>query len=242
MNTTKEESLAGRKSAAEGSTSTGEMEKVSGLRRIEHFGSDEMNGLCMELTHAVYPHDEVHGTYCTLREYIDCPPDAVYEYLSNLYSLEEWTWSTRRFSAPDANGVAVGVDLLAPDTRIFCRVESNAEARTVDYHCAWDQGDTLWMIYLMRVIPAETVLNKPGSVVIWTNCRHPYYDENPYPKTAPSTRPVWVGDLWPMFYAGHLVELQNLKAILEHRHARGLDVGPYVAGPDSRAKRSERAA
>jgi 3-oxoacyl-[acyl-carrier-protein] synthase-3 len=64
----------------------------------------------------------------------------------------------------------------------------------VDYHCAWDQGKHLWMVYLMRVIGAQTVLDKPGSVVLWTNCRHPIYDHNPYPQAAPPQRPVWVGD------------------------------------------------
>jgi len=57
------------------------------------------------------------------------------------------------------------------------------------------------------------VLDKPGSVVLWTNCHHPFYDRNPYPHTAPEKRPVWVGDFWDMFGAGHLLELKNLKAI-----------------------------
>lgn len=210
------------------------LEGVEGLRRIESFVPDEMNELCLELTHAVYPHDEIYGPTCTVQEYIDCPPDAVYQYLANLYSLEEWTWSTRNFSAPNAEGVCVGVDALADYTKIHCRVEANPVARTVDYHCAWDQGDELWMVYLMRVIDAQTVLNKPGSVVLWTNCHHPYYDKNPFPETAPKERPVWVGDLWPLFYAGHLVEIQNLKAILEHRHANNLAIGPHVASVEAR--------
>ena len=41
------------------------------------------------------------------------------------------------------------------------------------------------MIYLMRVVDAQMVLNKPGSVVLWTNCHHPFYDNNPYPEAAP---------------------------------------------------------
>ena len=41
------------------------------------------------------------------------------------------------------------------------------------------------MIYVMRVLDAQVVLDKPGSVVLWTNCRHPFYDENPYPEAAP---------------------------------------------------------
>lgn len=97
---------------------------------------------------------------------------------------------------------------------------------TVDYHCAWDQGEHLWMIYLMRVVDAQVVLNKPGSVVLWTNCRHPFYDANPYPDKAPAGRPVWVGDFWEMFSAGHRLELDNLKAIAEYRAAHGLPITP----------------
>ena len=97
---------------------------------------------------------------------------------------------------------------------------------TVDYHCAWDQGKHLWMIYLMRVVDAQVVFDKPGSVVLWTNCHHPFYDHNPYPETAPPERPVWVGDFWDMFGPGHLLELKNLKAIAEYRHHNGLPVTP----------------
>ncbi len=78
---------------------------------------------------------------------------------------------------------------------IFTRTVANKEARTVDYHCAWDQGKHLWMIYLMRIVDAQLVFDKPGSVVLWTNCHHPFYDKNPYPETAPPKRPVWVGRL-----------------------------------------------
>lgn len=76
----------------------------------------------------------------------------------------------------------------------------------------------------MRVVPAQLVLNKPGSVVLWTNCHHPFYDKNPFPDTAPKQRPIWVGDVWDMFYAGHYVELQNLKHILEYRHRNELPI------------------
>jgi hypothetical protein len=74
----------------------------------------------------------------------------------------------------------------------------------------------------MRIIPAELVLNTPGSVITWTNCRHPYYDKNPFPETAPTKRKVWVGDIWDMFYAGHHIEMQNLKHILEYRYRENL--------------------
>ena len=37
---------------------------------------------------------------------------------------------------------------------------------------------------------------------------------------------MWVGDFWDMFGAGHLLELQNLKAIAEYRHRHGLPISP----------------
>ncbi len=208
---------------------SGNPDTIDGVVRVETTVPSEMEAMCMEMTHAVYPHDKVYGNYCTIEEYIDCPPDEVYEYLSKVESLAEWTWSTRDFEPAGEEGLYVGYDRPAQDTEIYCRVESNPIARTVDYHCAWDQGKKLWMIYLMRVVPAELVLNKKGSVVLWSNCHHPYYDENPFPETEPKDREVWVGDLWTFFYAGHYIEMQNLKHILEHRHANGLPIGPYTS-------------
>ena len=211
------------------------VQDIPDLLRIESFSRDEMGDLCMESTHAVYPHDEIYGPYCTIQEYIDCPPDKVFEYLADPRSLEEWTWSTRDLEATEDPDLLVGWDRLADDTRIYCRTTSNVIARTVDYHCAWDQGDDLWMIYLMRVVPAELVLGKQGSVVIWSNCHHPYYDNNPYPELAPPEREVWVGDLWPFFYAGHVVEMENLKKILEQRHAHRETIRPWVGSESAGA-------
>jgi len=204
-----------------------DINSIPNVRRIENFPKDDMNAFCLELTHAVYPHDEIYGNYCTLEEYVDCPPEEVFRYLADVRTLEEWTYSLRDFApAPEGGDAVVATDRIGGQTKIYTKVVSHAGAMTVDYHCAWDQGEKLWMIYLMRVIPAQTVLNRPGSVVLWTNCRHPFYDENPYPQKAPKDRKVWVGDLWPFFYAGHHVEMQNLKHILEYRHKNGLPVIP----------------
>ncbi len=200
---------------------------IENLKRIENFPMSEMMPHSMELTHAVYPHDEIYGKYCTIQEYIDCPPEQVYEYLAHTSSLAEWTYSLRDMQPTDTKDLWVFKDKIGDSTVCFCRTEANPGAMTVDYHCAWDQGEHLWMIYLMRVVPAQAVLNKPGSVVLWTNCHHPFYDENPYPETAPKGRPVWVGNFWSLFYAGHWVELQNLKHILEHRHRNNLPIGPH---------------
>lgn len=207
----------------------GDVNAIPGVRRIENFPKEAMNAAAMELTHAVYSHDEVYGRYCTLEEHIECPPEEVFRYLADVRTLAEWTYSLRDFGPPDPRGVVCSRDKIGGETLIYTRVVANREAMTVDYHCAWDQGERLWMIYLMRVVPAELVLDRPGSVVLWTNCKHPYYDANPFPECAPAGRKVWVGDLWPFFYAGHRIELQNLKRILEHRHAHGLPVMPEAA-------------
>lgn len=201
------------------------VESIPGLRRTENTDKIEMGGIMADITHAVYPHDDVYGDYCPIQDYINCPPEKVFEYMANPHSLAEWTYSMRDFEKLNDEGLFVGRDRIGDNTNIYFKVKSNKEALTVDYHCAWDQGDDLWMIYLNRIVPAELVLNKPGSVVFWQNCRHPNYLKNPYPEKAPKGRP-WVGQFWDFFYAGHTVELQNLKKILEYRHSNNLPMGP----------------
>jgi hypothetical protein len=207
--------------------------QIPNLLRVETFTKEQMIAHSMELTHAVYPHDEIYGQYCTIEEYIACPPDDVFDYLATPYTLAEWTYSMRDFGEPDINGVVASVDKIGGETKIYTKTVANRAARTVDYHCAWDQPEQLWMIYLMRVVPAPLVLGKPGSVVLWTNCKHPNYDKNPFADRAPSERKVWVGDLWPFFYAGHSIEMQNLKQILEYRHAHGARFDPRPEGKAS---------
>ncbi|MEU7754864.1 SRPBCC family protein [Micromonospora sp. NPDC049101] len=173
------------------------------------------------MTRAVYSHEQIYGQFCTLQDYIDAPIDEVYDYLADIQNLNEWTYSTRGFDETDEAGLFVGVDTLVDDTKIYMRVQADPQARTLDYHCAWDQGKDLWMVYLIRLIDANVVLNRPGTVLVWTNCHHPNYDKNPYPELSPSPNRTWVGDMWGLFYAGHAVELANLKAILERRHGSG---------------------
>ncbi len=197
-----------------------EMKGIRGLRRAETFSLLDMIDHCKSHTRDTYSHDDVYGQFCTLEAFVDCPPLEAYGYLADAYNLQEWTYSIRDLEPAGSHGLFVGNEKIAADTRIFVRVVANPEALTVDYHCAWDQGGHLWMVYLMRVVPAPLVLDRPGSVVLWTNCRHPFYDKNPFPTQSPPNRVGWVGDLWPLFHAGHEVELGNLKAILEHRHRR----------------------
>jgi hypothetical protein len=195
------------------------IDRLPGVHRIENCSKEEMTSLAMEMTHAVYPHDQIYGQYCTVQAYVDCPAEKAFAYLADVYTLQEWTYSLRDCAAATDDGLVVATDRIGGATKIYTRVVANRKAMTVDFHCAWDQGEHLWMIYLMRVVPAELVLGRPGCVVLWTNCRHPNYDCNPFPEKAPPRRKVWVGDMWPFFYAGHQIELDNLKHILEYRHA-----------------------
>ncbi|TQC47137.1 SRPBCC family protein [Rhodococcus sp. WS4] len=199
---------------------------LPGLVRIETSDRQATTPIIMDMLRSVYPHDQVFGKYCTVNEYIDCPPDEVFRYLSDTRSLQEWTYSLRGFTPTDDPGLWLAYDRLGDTTEIYTRTVAHADARTVDYHCAWDQGKHLWMVYVMRVMDARTVLDVEGSVVLWTNCRHPFYDENPYPETAPADRVPWVGDFWDMFAAGHRLEMSNLKAICEYRWANDLPVTP----------------
>lgn len=193
---------------------------IPSLNRIETVSLADMEDEVAEMTHTVYPHEQLYAQYCPVQSYINCPPDLVYEYMSHAPSLEEWTYSLRNWQ-PLEHGLWVAEDRLGTNTKIYCRVEANEAARVVDYHCAWDQGEELWMIYLNRIVDAKQVFNREGSVVFWQNCRHPYYDDNPFPELAPPGRP-WVGDFWDLFPAGHMIELLNLKQICEYRYAHGL--------------------
>jgi hypothetical protein len=211
------------------------LKNIPGLDRTETTSKEEMRGILSDLTHAVYQHEDLYGAYCPIQTYINCPPEKVFAYMQDTLSLEEWSYSLREFApaseeetrhAPDTAAIYVGYDKIGTNTKIYCKTVANKDALTVDYHCAWDQGFDLWMIYLYRIVPASLVFKKEGSVIFWQNCRHPYYDQNPYPELAPPGRP-WVGQFWDLFYAGHTLELANLKAILEYRHANNLPIGPY---------------
>src|ERR1700743_2484551 len=150
---------------------TGTTEPIDGVVRIETTPLEEPAAKFFPQIRSAYPPTGVFGQYCTVNDYVGCPPDELFEYLSDTRSLEEWTYTLRGFTHTEKPCLWLPYDKLLPTTEIYTRTVANAEARTVDYHCAWDQGEHLWMIYLMRVLDAQVVLGKPGSVGLCTNSR-----------------------------------------------------------------------
>ncbi|MBO0885155.1 MAG: SRPBCC family protein, partial [Mycobacterium sp.] len=118
-------------------------EPIDGVVRIETASLEQTAPTFMAKLRSVYPHDEVFGQYCTVNDYIDCPPDELFGYMADTRSLEEWTYTLRGFTPTDEPGLWQAYDRLLPDTKIYARTIANAQARTVVYHCAWDQGKHL---------------------------------------------------------------------------------------------------
>ncbi len=202
------------------------LSKIPGLYRSEDHPMEEAQQKLAQETKDQYSHEEVFGDYCNVNQYINCPVDEAVAYASNPYSLEEWTFSVRDLKEV-GGGLLCGREALANNTVIYVRTEVYTDARAVDYLCAWDQGQELWMRYYCRFIDAMPAINKPGSILMWLNCRHPHYlrGQQGAPKhivdgQARQDRP-WVGDIWKFFKVGHEIEAANLKQILEHRFGKG---------------------
>lgn len=202
-------------------------ERIPGLYLSEDHSVPEIQKVLLTETKETYSHEEVHGTYCNVNDYINCPVEDAYNYAANVFSLEEWTYSMRDLTHV-GDGLYKGREALAPDTDIFVRCKAYSDSKVVDYLCAWDQGEELWMRYYFRFVDAQPTLKKPGTILMWLNCHHPYYEkggENTPKRIADAQsrqdRP-WVGDFWKYFEAGHRIEANNLKAILEHRFSKKL--------------------
>ena len=90
---------------------------IDGVVRIETSPREKATPIIMEMMRSVYPHDQVFGEYCTVNDYVDCPPDELYEYLADTRSLEEWTYSLRGFTPTDEPGLWLAYDRLGSETR-----------------------------------------------------------------------------------------------------------------------------
>jgi hypothetical protein len=103
---------------------TGSSQPIDGVTRIETSPREKATPIIMEMMHSVYPHDEVFGRYCTVNDYIDCPPDELFAYMADTRCLEEWTYSLRGFTETDEPGLWQAYDRLGSDTKIYVRTEA----------------------------------------------------------------------------------------------------------------------
>jgi len=197
---------------------------IPGLFTAENNGLEELKAKLREQSKASYTREEIFGQFCHTAEYINCPVDTAFGYAANVYCLEEFTFSLRNFE-PVAEGLYKGTEALAKETFIYMRVDAYPDSRVVDHLCAWDQGEELWMRYHFRFLDAMPTVRRTGTIVLWSNCKHPYYDRGvtDVPSSIAQGRArtdrLWVGDIWSSFYAIHKIEAANLKRVLEHRFA-----------------------
>ena len=95
----------------------GTADPIDGVVRIETSPREKATPIIMEMMRSVYPHDEVFGEYCTVNDYIDCPPDELFDYLADTRCLEEWTYSLRGFTPTEEPGLWLAYDRLGSETR-----------------------------------------------------------------------------------------------------------------------------
>jgi hypothetical protein len=204
---------------------------IPGLVRVDNTSQEKLQEITNSLMKPSYSHEEIYGKYCFLGEHINVPYDVAFEYAANVHSLPEWTLSLRNLRHI-GGGLYRGTEAIEssdpnkPNSEIFIKVESmkGPDHGLILYPCAWDQGHELWMRYYFVFIDSQKTLNKPGTVVLWTNCKHPYYDRsytnvpNFIEEGRARTDRQWVGDLWLAFYPLHYLEMNNLKSILEYRY------------------------
>jgi hypothetical protein len=213
-----------------------DLSTFSGLVRCENTSMEDCYKIMLDLTKDLYPHEEIFGEYCSLGQYVDVPFDVLVDYAADVRSLQEWTFSIRDLRHV-GGGLYRGREAIQPNTEIFIRAETlrGPELATVVYPCAWDQGYELWMRYYLTYIDATRTLRRPGTVILWTNCKHPYYDRSVtdvpdyIAEGRARTDRYWVGDIWPNFDAIHRIEIRNLKIIAENRFATGAVYLPEAA-------------
>ncbi|MEV6560074.1 SRPBCC family protein [Nocardia sp. NPDC051756] len=192
------------------------LDDIPGLFRCETVSRADATNQLLALTRQLRAGAADREVY-TVHQHVDCPPEVLYDYLLDIRSVEEFTYSMRDFRPDGDTGRYIGVDATDPDTTIHLRITGNREVGTVDYESAFDQGEDLWMVFCGRVLSARRVQRRSGALVSWTIWRHPYYDQNPYPHLSPRRGRVWPGSMWPLFHACDVLELRNMQKILEHR-------------------------
>jgi hypothetical protein len=185
-----------------------------------------INMLATKWTKETYTHDEIYGNQAFIALHVPVPVDIVFDYIANVYSFEEYTYSLRNFEHL-GGGLYVGDDVVGgPNTKIYLRNEAYRDSGVVDCLSEWDCGDNLWMRYHMRVVDSMPTNRIPGTMLTMLNFKHPFYDRATkdvpeyIAKGRSRTDRPWVGDVWTHFFGAHSIELGNLKKILTARYQK----------------------
>lgn len=165
------------------------LENIEGLVRVENLENDDMNDLCIELTHSVYKHEEIYGNFFTLEKYIDVDTDAAFNYLSDKNNIAEWSYGIRE------------AELLN------CTAKINQQTKVVDLFWTDSEGNQV-IQDMLRLLAAQQPLQKNGVVLLWSSVINDSFSH-------PS---LTTADHLP---ALRKIEIDNIKTILEHRHAEG---------------------
>lgn len=160
--------------------------------------------------------DEAYGRFVNVHGFAEgVDPEAAWQYVSNIKSLEEWTMSVRNI---EPMGEWQGrkryraEDSLAPGGVIYFLEKKVPEGRTVQWWVGHSPED-IWMSYCMRVLDGRAVLGRPGAVITWVNFAHANFERNEILCQGFRLMPL-----------AHGLERDNLIKILESRH--GSKTGP----------------
>ncbi|NJD52870.1 MAG: SRPBCC family protein [Candidatus Methanoperedens sp.] len=177
---------------------------------IENTSREDIWSLIRLRTKEYYSHNDIFGKFCNVNQYIDVPVDFAYAYLSNIKNLEEWTFSVRSLKHI-GEGLYEGVETIVENTKIYIRADCYPESKVIDWPCAWDQKEALWMFYATRLLNARPALGKDGTILIWTNFRHQNYINGPRPELIEG---------WNYMHVIHGIEANNLGIILENKYRK----------------------
>jgi carbon monoxide dehydrogenase subunit G len=127
--------------------------------------------------------NELYGGFISSHMvFLDAPKDKVWQYLTNLQNMNDWTVSTR-FVIPFHDNF-VAYEMLAPTGILLADTDVDQTSQTLDirmskarYHREF--GGDKWMTSSFRVKDAAEVVGKPGTVVFWTTYHHENYDALP---------------------------------------------------------------
>jgi 3-oxoacyl-[acyl-carrier-protein] synthase III len=134
------------------------------------------------------------------------PRAAAFAYLADTAHMAEWTMSMRNLRRLPGD-VYVGDEEATPTGRVYVRTIADERAGTIEWRCSHTDPEDLWIVYKGVLVDAAEAFGRPGSALVWINFVHERVRRDP--ALAAGFR---------LMHAAHMVEIGNLKLILEARH------------------------